>query len=467
MEPNQYNFTIPTLGRGKIPSPVALSKRHGDMIANYVSDDDRVVYNINSTPGNSVVYNHEQLIEQAGPREFIFFDPDKVHAAIVTCGGLCPGLNDVIRAIVMALWYQYGVRKISGARYGYMGFLPESSDPFMPLKPDTVEDIHRMGGTILGSSRGNGERTAEIVDKLEKESVNILFTIGGDGTQKGTLRIAEEVDRRGLNIAVVGIPKTIDNDLSFIDKSFGFETAVSEAVKAVSSAHVEAYGAINGIGLVKLMGRESGFIAANTVLGSRDVNYVLIPELRFDLDGENGLLANLERRLARRGHAVIIVAEGAGQELMAAASTEFDASGNKKLGDIGLFLKDEIKKYFVSRCIDVNLRYIDPSYIIRATRANPIDSIYCARLGTRAVHAAMAGKTKMLVSHVNDAFVHIPTELAVSKRNCVDLESTLWRDVIEATGQPHIMQNRSQRLAAFDTKLLVSKTAKSRSKSAS
>jgi len=442
MEPYQYDFTIPTLGPGKIPSPFALSKHHGDMIANYIGDDERIVFDIDFTPGNSVAYNHEHLIERAGPREFIFFDPDKVHAAIVTCGGLCPGLNDVTRAIVMALWYQYGVRKISGVPFGYRGFLPESARPFITLKPDTVVDIHRRGGTILGSSRGKGERTPEIVDRMEKEGINMLFTIGGDGTQKGTLRIAEEIDRRGLNIAVVGIPKTIDNDLSFIEKSFGFETAVTEAVKAVTGAHIEAHDAVNGIGLVKLMGREAGFIAAYTALGSRDVNFVLVPELRFDLDGENGLLANLERRLNKRGHAVIVVAEGAGQEHLAAASTEFDASGNKKLGDIGLFLKDEIKNYFTAKGVEVNLRYIDPSYIIRATRANPIDSIYCARLGTRAVHAAMAGKTKMLVSHVNDVFVHIPTELAVSKRNCINPESSLWRDVIEATGQPHFMRNR-------------------------
>ena len=441
MEQHEHNFTIPALGPAKRPSPVHLSKVMGDMIANYVSDDEHIIFDIDATPGDKAAYKREHLIEKAGPREYIFFDPDKVHAAIVTCGGLCPGLNDVIRAIVFALWHQYGVSRISGVRFGYRGFLPEFGHPFITLKPDVVTDIHRVGGTMLGSSRGYGERTAEIVDRMEKEGINMLFTIGGDGTQRGTLRIAEEVERRGLNVAVVGVPKTIDNDLSFIEKSFGFETAVSDAVDAVADAHVEARDALNGIGLVKLMGREAGFIAAYTALGSREVNFLLIPELRFDLDGDNGLLAHLERRLKKRNHALIVVAEGAGQDHLEAASTECDASGNKKLGDIGLFLRDRIKAYFKERNLEINLKYIDPSYMIRATGSNPIDSIYCSRLGTHAVHAAMAGKTKILVSLVNNTFVHIPTELAVEKRNCIDLESGLWRDVIEATGQPPLMLN--------------------------
>jgi len=441
MDLQDLDFTIPTLGPGRRPSPINLSNHHGDMIANFVRDDELIVYNTRATPGVTIEYKRKHLIERAGPRELIFFNPDKVHAAIVTCGGLCPGLNDVIRSVVLALWYQYGVRRISGVRFGYRGFLPEYEHPFMKLEPETVANIHRLGGTVLGSSRGNGERTADIVDRIEMEGINLLFTIGGDGTQRGTLRIAEEVERRGLNIAVVGIPKTIDNDLSFIEKSFGFETAVSEAVNAVADAHIEAENAVNGIGLVKLMGREAGFIAASTAISSREVNFVLVPELQFDLDGENGFLAHLERRIARRGHALIIAAEGAGQEHLA-SNGGHDASGNKKFGDIGIFLKDCITKYFKEKKIEINLKYIDPSYMIRAREANPIDSIYCGRLGANAVHAAMAGKTKMLMSHINDTFVHIPTELAVAKRNCIDPESDLWRDVIEATGQPHLMINR-------------------------
>ncbi|MDR2579017.1 MAG: ATP-dependent 6-phosphofructokinase [Chitinispirillales bacterium] len=437
--PHDYDFTIQTLGPAKKPSPIALSKTPEDMIAGYVTDDERIIYDMNAAPGDKFAYERKHLIEKAGPREYIFFAPEKVHAAVVTCGGLCPGLNDVIRAIVMVLWHQYGVRRVSGVQFGYRGFLPDFGYPFIPLKPDIVRNIHCMGGTMLGSSRGYGQHTSEIVDRMEKEGVNMLFTIGGDGTQRGTLRIAEEVERRGLNVAVVGIPKTIDNDLSFIDRSFGFVTAVSEAVKAVHGAHVEAQDAVNGVSLVKLMGREAGFIAAAAALGSRDVNFVLIPELRFDLDGENGLLAHLEKRLEKRGHALIVVAEGAGQDLLEAVSTECDASGNKILGDIGHFLRDRIKSHFAAKGTEINMRYINPSYTIRATPTNPVDSVYCARLGAYAVHAAMAGKTKMLSGHLNDTFVHIPTDLAVSVRRCINLKSALWRDTIEATGQPPVM----------------------------
>ncbi|MDR0307702.1 MAG: ATP-dependent 6-phosphofructokinase [Chitinispirillales bacterium] len=439
----EFDFTISNLGPCKVAPPILLSKlckRTGDL-TNYVRNDEYIVYDIEASPGDHVTFNRKHLIEKAGPRGLIFFNPEEVHAAIVTCGGLCPGLNDVIRALVMALWYEYGVLRISGIPFGYRGFLPEFNHDLIPLKPDVVKDIHRQGGTYLGSSRGYGDNISQIVDTMEKHGINVLFTVGGDGTQRGSLRIAEEVERRGLNAAVVGIPKTIDNDLSFIEKSFGFETAVSEAANALNGAHVEASCAVNGVGLVKVMGRESGFIAAYTALGTRDANFVLVPEVPFDLDGENGLLAYLHKRLIRRNHAVIVVAEGAGQEHLEAASTEFDASGNKKLGDIGLFLQDKIRSYFKEINVEVNLKYIDPSYMIRATPANPIDSTYCARLGTYAVHAAMAGKTKMLVSHVNDFYVHIPTELAISERNRIKPSESLWRNVIEATGQPASMKN--------------------------
>ncbi len=435
-----YDFTIPNLGVPKIKSPVILSKTSGDLMANYVNGDDYIVYNVKVKPGDTVTYRKEDLIEKAGPREHIYFDPSKVHAAIVTCGGLCPGLNDVIRATVMTLWYHYGVRKISGIRFGFRGLIPEYMYPTMELNPDVVTDIHRIGGSILGSSRGGGGRISDIVDSIERMNLSMLFTIGGDGTQKGALNIAEEIIKRGLKTVIVGIPKTIDNDLSFIQKSFGFETAVSKAVEAVSGAHVEAHDAINGIGIVKVMGRESGFIAAHTALGTNDVNYVLIPEVPFALEGESGLLAELKRRLARRNHALIVVAEGAGQELFSESMVGVDASGNKKLGDIGLFLKDKISTFFKQEGIEINLKYIDPGYIIRSTPANPSDSIYCNRLGTNAVHAAMAGKTKMLVSLVNNTFVHIPMELAVQKRNRIDPESSLWRDVVQSTGQPALFR---------------------------
>jgi 6-phosphofructokinase 1 len=441
MSETTQDFRIETLGTPSIPSPIRLSDRLDDYIANYVSDDQRIIHDITtSVAGHPRAAGPEDLLELAGPRRQVYFDGAKLRAAIVTCGGLCPGLNDVIRAVVMSLWYHYGVRRICGIRFGYRGLLPEFRLSDLELTPEVVAEIHQKGGTILGSSRGHGERTAELVDSLERMNINVLFTIGGDGTQRGALRITEELRRRGLKIGVVGIPKTIDNDLSFIEKSFGFETAVSVAVHAVAGAHVEAHDAINGIGLVKVMGRESGFIAAHTALAINDVNYVLIPEVPFDLEGDRGLLRHLEERLGRRNHAVILVAEGAGQHLMPDSELT-DASGNRRLGDIGLFLQRRLKEHFARQGVELNLKYIDPSYLIRSAPANPNDSLYCARLGGNAVHAAMAGKTGMLVSQVNGHFVHIPIAMAVSRRNRVDPESALWRDVIDATGQPALLKN--------------------------
>ncbi|HEX7510105.1 MAG TPA: ATP-dependent 6-phosphofructokinase, partial [Chitinivibrionales bacterium] len=400
----RFDFSVPVVGAPKVPSPLSSSNRGGEYITNFVSDEQRILYSINVKSDETVIpFSRDQLLEVAGPRQNIYFDPAHVHAGIVTCGGLCPGLNDVIHSIVMTLWYRYGVRRISGIRFGYRGFLPESKLPVIELYPAKVAEIHRMGGTMLGSSRGQGERVAEIVDAIERMNLNILFSIGGDGTLKGALAIAEEVEKRGLKIPVVGIPKTIDNDLSFTERSFGFETAVSYAVDAVDSAHTESHDAMNGIGIVKVMGRESGFIAAHTALASGDVNYVLIPEVPFELHGEAGLLAHLEKRLENRHHAVILVAEGAGQDLLEKCR-ETDASGNQKLGDIGVYMKQQVERYFKEKSIEVTIKYIDPSYMIRSAAANSGDSIYCARLGTNAVHAAMAGKTKILISLVNNTF---------------------------------------------------------------
>ena len=432
-----HDFTIDTLGEAKIPTPVKMSDLHGDGLADYVSDNDRILYSIDTI--NWIPKNSE-TVELAGPRKYIYFNPAHVHAAICTCGGICPGLNNVIRAIVRCLWYRYGVRRISGIKYGYQGLLPTSKEAPMILDPDVVDDIQEKGGTILGSARGGGQQVSDIVDTLERMNVNIFFTIGGDGTLKGAQAIADEITRRGLKISVVGVPKTIDNDLAYIQTSFGFDTAVSMAVPVVRCAHVEAKNAINGVGLVKVMGRESGFIAAHTSLAQSDVNFCLIPENPFDLYGEKGLLPMLKKRLLDRGHAVILVAEGAGQELLP-KSGKTDASGNVRYNDIGVFLKEEIEKYFKEQKTVVNVKYIDPSYIIRSAPADSFDSIYCARLGANAVHAAMAGKTGVLTSMMNDRFINLPIRLAVSSRSRVNPESALWRDVLENTRQPVSMKN--------------------------
>jgi len=437
----KYDFTIERLGEPKIASPIPYSKVLGDSIANYVTEDERILYDIDLTEGRTLKdLESSGLMEKAGPREKIYFNPQHSHAAIVTCGGLCPGLNDVIRAVVRTLWYRYNVRRITGVRYGFTGFLPEFNIPTIDLNPTVVDDIHKMGGTMLGSSRGNGKRVEEIVDSLERMNINLLFIIGGDGTQRASYDIGEEVLKRGMKISVVGIPKTIDNDLLFTERTFGFETAVAKAVTAVEAAHVEAKSANNGVGLVKVMGRDSGYIAASTALSSNEANFVLIPEVPFDLHGPNGLLSHVEERLRTRQHAVIIVAEGAGQEYVEIPDGA-DKSGNKLYGDIGKFLADEIKKHLTGKGMDFALKYIDPSYIIRASEALPSDSLYCARLGASAVHAAMAGKTKCLVSLMNTHFVHLPIKLVVGGRKKVDPESSLWRDVQESTRQPLSMKN--------------------------
>ncbi len=431
-------FNIETIGEAKIPSPIQMSVHPGDGQADYVEDSDKIYLDIDHKPQGGE--EEVDLLQLAGPRKKIYFNPKRVHAAICTCGGICPGLNNVIRSVVRCFWYRYGVRRISGIPFGYLGLLADSPWPMIDLNPDVVDEIQEKGGTILGSARGGGKEVEQIVDTLERQNINILITIGGDGTLKGAAAIAEEIEKRDLKIAVVGVPKTIDNDLSFIDTSFGFDTAVASAVPAVRGAHVEAKSAYNGIGLVKVMGRESGFIAAHTSLAQSDVNFCLIPENPFDLEGKNGLLAHLKKRMLDRGHAVILVAEGAGTDLIPPTG-ERDAGGNLLYQDIGTFLKQKIKDYFREEGIPVSVKYIDPSYIIRSTPANSYDSIYCARLGAHAVHAAMAGKTKCIASSVNNRFVYIPIAAAVAERNHVNTEGALWRDVLENTRQPISMKN--------------------------
>jgi len=434
------DFTIEELGKPSVQSPLIMSKTLGDKVANYVTNDKYVRLSPFVIPGDQPGIKPNNVLECAGPREFIYFSPAHVHAGIVSCGGLCPGINDVIRAIVRCLWYRYGVTRVSGIRYGYRGFLPESQFGVKELNPTNVDDIHKLGGTFLGSARGGGKEVEQIVDAMEKLNLNMLFTIGGDGTQRGTMDIAEEISKRQLKIAMIGIPKTVDNDFALIDRSFGFNTAVQKAVEVVSAAHMEASSAINGIGLVKLMGRDSGFIAAHTALASHEVNFVLIPEVPFNLEGYNGFLNHLENRLIKRKHAVIVVAEGAMQDQLL-KKKETDAGGNLKLEDVGVYLRNRIIKYFEDKGMEINLKYIDPSYAIRSSPANPDDSIYCERLGNAAAHAAMAGKTKLIIGLVNNEFVHLPIKQVITHRNKVNPESSLWRDTLDATHQPAMMVN--------------------------
>lgn len=426
------NVDIPSLGPCQFASPL---HQIGSTQVPYKTEQDRILYS--NTVRGLEEEDSALSFEEAGPREHIFFDPPRTTVGIVTCGGLCPGLNDIIRGIVYQCYRQYGITKVYGFRYGYEGLVQRYGHTPLILRPESVAQIHNFGGTILGSSRGQ-QPIGEMVDTLEDMGVDILFVIGGDGTLRGASQIAKEIERRGLKKAVVGIPKTIDNDIMYLDKSFGFETAFAEAVNAVKCAYTEACGAVNGIGLLKLMGRDSGFIACYAALAGSNVDFVLVPEVPFTMEGTAGLLEALRYRLAKRGSAVIVVAEGAGQELCQAADGT-DASGNKRYGDIGLYLKDQINAFFKARRMEVNLKYIDPSYIVRSVPANPQDNVYCSRLAQHAVHAAMAGKTSMLVGRWHNAFVHLPLDMVTHGRRKVDPHGELWHAVLESTGQPAIM----------------------------
>ncbi len=429
--------TIPTIGAAKIPSPLELAKM-AEGEKSFVDDAQRVLINVDMAEVQQEIRAGKEMpsFELAGPRKNIYFDPSKLRCALVTCGGLCPGLNGIIRAVVLELYYGYGVRNIYGIRYGLQGFIPEYGHDVMDLNPSVVANIIRKGGSFLGSSRGPQD-VEKIVDCLERMNVGILFMIGGDGTLLAATRIADAIADRNLKISVVGIPKTIDNDIYMVSKSFGFDTAVDVATSAIRAAHNEAQGYPNGIGLIKLMGRHSGFIACTATLAQQDVNFVLIPEVDFDLKGEKGFLPSLEQRLRNRGHAVVVVAEGAGQHIfeMFEGDKSYDASGNVKLHDIGLFLKNAVSAYFKEREIDISLKYIDPSYIIRSLPANSNDHVFCSFLGRDAVHAAISGRTRMLIGHWNNHFVHIPMSASAGNRKKVNPNGRLWNAILEATGQ--------------------------------
>jgi 6-phosphofructokinase 1 len=373
---------------------------------------------------------------RAGPRKHLFFRPDEVRACIVTCGGLCPGLNVVIREIFMSLHFNYKAPTVFGIKYGYKGFY---TYPWIELTKDMVKGIHEEGGTMLGSSRG-GFKLNEIMDKIIENNVNQIYIVGGDGTHKGIQELFLEISKRKLKIAICGIPKTIDNDIPIIDKSFGFETAVEEAQRAIQSAFVESHCAENGIGLVKLMGRSAGFIAMYAALAARCVNICLIPEFEFELYGPRGMLEYVHRRLKLRNSCVIVVAEGAPSAIKdyVIEAAGKDASGNVKFGDIGTVLKDEITKHCKAKGMEVTLKFIDPTYMIRTVPANAYDKQICSQLSQNAVHAMMSGWTGFTVGLVNNRTCLIPlSEVADIKiPTKVTPHDRAWQRLLASTGQP-------------------------------
>jgi 6-phosphofructokinase 1 len=448
------DLEINILGECRYPSPLA--QRLAQSTIHYVGQADRILLEdrMSKVLDQRGELESAAAFELAGPRHRIFFETSNLRCGIVTCGGLCPGLNNVVRGLVVELTHGYGVQQIFGFRYGFEGLVRRHGHGPVRLTPTVVSDAHHEGGTMLGTSRGNQD-PREIVDRLQELEVGVLFVIGGDGTFRGAMTITEEVKRRGLPIGVIGVPKTIDNDIHFIDRSFGFETAFSAAVEVIRSAHVEATGAKNGIGVVKLMGRHSGFIACHAALASTDVDVVLIPEVPIRLEGPGGLFETIEARLEEQAHAVIVVAEGAGQDLCKEAMNgppSTDASGNAKLADIGVVLKDKIVEYFKRRRTEITLKYMDPSYHIRSVPASPADSVYCWQLARNAVHAAMAGNTNMLIGRWHGHFVHVPMPLATRYRKQVNTSGDLWAAVVESTGQPMSFDEEavvSQRMPAF------------------
>jgi len=438
--PEKYSCSVKRLGECKIPSPV----HH----AEFVEEGERIL----STENEQTAIDLEKKLghlpgfERAGAHKHIFHDPSWTRVGIVTAGGLCPGLNNVIKGLVEILTYDYGVKNIFGIRYGYAGLNPAFGYQPIMLNPDVVDTIHELGGTILGSSRGQ-QPTEIIVDTLVRMNINVLFCVGGDGSLRCARDVADECIRRKLNISVVGIPKTIDNDLQFVGRSFGFETAVAEAANVIRNAHVEAKGTAGGIGLVKVMGRDSGFIAAYASLANPVVNFCLIPEQPFRLEGPNGLFAALEKRFRNgKTHTVIVVAEGAGQEMFKDVPDVRDASGNILKKDIGEYLKRAIECHMKSRSIKSSVKYFDPSYIIRSCAAKGTDAIRCYMLARNAVHAAMAGRTNCVVGNLGESYALVPINLATIERQTVNLRGDLWRGVLDATGQEYYFNPNAEAL---------------------
>ncbi len=428
------DLEIAALGPCRFESPLGLSTVRGDGRGNFVTEERRIHLHAEKcldAPGPE----DDLLLEKTGPRRRIFFDPEAVTAAIVTCGGLCPGLNNVIRSLYLELTENYGVRKVLGIRNGYQGLVAANRLEPLLLSESVVEDIHKLGGTILGTSRGPQDPVA-MVDFLEARGIDLVFCLGGDGTQRGAHDLFTEVNRRGLEAAVIGLPKTIDNDIPFVDRSFGYLTALEEAERVLRGAHVEARSAINGIALVKLMGRHAGFIAAGAALASGDVDFALIPEIEFPLYGEGSFLGALHRRIIEKGRAVVVVAEGAGQHHLADCEREHDASGNRGHADVGLFLKDEIAEHFRTENLPITLKYIDPSYVIRSVPANCADRLLCDQIARHGVHAAMAGKTDVLIGFCNGNLVHVPIGTVVRESKTLGVEDDRWVNVQLATGQP-------------------------------
>jgi len=394
-----------------------------------MGEDQRVLYQVSVTAG--ALTDRSLAFRAAGLRRMLHFNPATTTVGIVSCGGLCPGLNDVIKSVVYQALDKYGVQRVIGFRYGFYGLTREGIKHSMILDQQVVATAHLSGGSILGTSRGPQD-TEEMVDTLAECKVNVLICIGGDGTQRGAKQLVACITRRDLDIAVVGVPKTIDNDIPFVEHTFGFDTAVQEAVKAIKSALYEARSLLYGIGLVKLMGRNAGFIAAQATLASQAAHICLIPEQPVPFETLCDLIA---MRFTLRTYCVIVVAEGFGQDLVDTAGAT-DASGNRKLGDIGIFLRDHLRlwlKVNKDKYGEAGIKYIDPSYTTRSCPASSHDSAFCVQLANCALHEGMHGATNCVLGHWAGCFTTVPIPLATRAPKRVDLKGNLWCSVRENT----------------------------------
>ena len=328
---------------------------------------------------------------------------------VLTGGGDCPGLNAAIRAVVRrAICYGY---EVIGIKDGWKGLVDVD---LVPLTRDSVSGIHVKGGNILGTSRTNPFRDEEtarrVMENIEGCGFDALVCIGGNDT----LGVANKLYKEGIK--TVGIPKTIDNDLSGTDYTFGFDTAVSIVTEAIDRLHstTEAH---HRVMVVEVMGRHAGWIATYGGLAG-GAHLILIPERPFTIDD---VCRVIERRKERgRYFSIIVVAEGAkpeGLEGYITRGAKRDEFGNVTLGGIGWFLAEEIEKK-----TGMETRYVVLGHLQRGGTPTAFDRILATRYGVAAVDLIKAGRFGRMVALKGNRIVDIPLEEGVKEAKQVDMD---------------------------------------------
>jgi len=414
-------------------NPMATTRPH----MNFLNPNEKVLGTILMNDSKAALRSHalDGGAIRGNACKHIWWEPKKVKAALITAGGLCPGLNSIIQGVTNCLWRDYGVRQIVGITAGYNGLSDPAKHPSMLLTPELVEDIHMRGGSILKAGRG-GFNAAKICETLRAGGYTHLFVIGGDGTQYAGHLLYVEARKQKLPISVVGVPKSIDNDVLFVDRTFGFDSAVEAAAGVIRNGWVEATSCPNAVGIVKLMGRDAGFVAAHAALASNLVDLVLVPEVEVEMED---VLQFVDATLAHKGHMVVVVAEGAGQAHV--ATGQKDASGHTVYGDVGVYLRDTLNKHLKPK--GGRTFYIDPSYIIRSVPPTPNDHIYCARLANNAVHTAMRGYTGVCVGAIHNIIVILKSKLIASGKKQLKIKSSTWQSCVQVCSMPEVLTGMS------------------------